>query len=390
MISAAFGKGKSSQPQDKPGLPDLTEGVVNESGFGQLNKDDLKRAMAGKHSEISFNSKEDHFEIRVKSVTDEVEVAFQLLYAQILDPGFGKEAYDLSMKRLNQEYDSLNHAIEGSMELRGGRFLAGGDTRFCKAEPDQLNRLALPDVKKWVMPVLEQSPLEVNIVGDFDMDGIVKIAAKYIGTLPKRKEQTEAVFSGLPKFPAGKALHMEVDTKIPQGLVVVAFPTDDMWDIHQTRRLSVLAEVLSERLRKQIREKLGAAYSPYAYNRPSKVFDGFGILHAFIMTEPGYVDQVVAEVEKIADSMATEGVTEDELSASLGPMLTSIKDIKRINDYWLDTVLTGSTDHPEQLSWSESIINDYESITKEDISSVAKKYLRNEKAATIIVLPEKK
>ena len=390
MMSVVLGKGKSSQPQDKAGMSHLLEGILNESGFGRLNKEDLKRALAGKESGISFEIKEDHFAIRIMSVPDEVELAFQLLYAQMADPGFKMDAYDLVMKRLKQEYDSLNHAVDGAIKLFGARFLAGGDTRFGAAEPDQLNRLSLSDVKQWITPILAHSPLEINVVGDFDMDEMIKFASIYVGTLPKREKQTEAIYSDLPTFPVGKMLHIEVDTQLPQGLVVMSFPTDDIWDIHQTRRLSVLAEVLSERLRKQVREKLGAAYSPYAYNRPSKVYAGFGILHAFIKTAPGYVDQVVAEVQKIAENMATKGISEDELQSSLGPMLTNIKDIKRKNDYWVNTVLSGSTDHPEKLLWAQSIIDDYKSITTKDISMLAKKYLNNEKAATIIVLPEKK
>ena len=48
-------------------------------------------------------------------------------------------------------------------------------------------------------------------------------------------------------------------TRLPKGLTVVAYPTADLWDIKRTRRLAVLAEVISERLRVGIREKLGAA-----------------------------------------------------------------------------------------------------------------------------------
>jgi zinc protease len=161
-----------------------------------------------------------------------------------------------------------------------------------------------------------------------------------------------------------------------------------MWNIHRTRRLSVLAEVFSERLRKQIRERLGAAYSPHAYHHASRAYDGYGILLALIQTDPEKVDQVVQEVRKIARNIAEKGISQEELQYSLGPMLTHIRDLKRKNKYWMNSVLMGLKDHPEQLSWSQSIADDYSSITKEDISQLAKKYLINEKAATVIVLPE--
>jgi zinc protease len=60
----------------------------------------------------------------------------------------------------------------------------------------------------------------------------------------------------------------------------------------------------------------------------------------------------------------------------------------RKNSYWLNTVLTGSKMYPQQLDWSRTILKDYDSITKETVSNIAKKYLNNDTAATIIVKPQ--
>lgn len=82
-------------------------------------------------------------------------------------------------------------------------------------------------------------------------------------------------------------------------------------------------------------------------------------------------------------------ITEDEFRRALDPTITSIKDLLRKNNYWLNTVLSGSLRHPQKIDWSRTIMKDYSSITADDISAIAKKYLDNEKAATIIIKPEK-
>ncbi|RLC09543.1 MAG: hypothetical protein DRI57_21935, partial [Deltaproteobacteria bacterium] len=56
--------------------------------------------------------------------------------------------------------------------------------------------------------------------------------------------------------------------------------------------------------------------------------------------------------------------------------------------YWLNTVLNRSVRRPEQLDWSRSIQKDYAAITVQDISELAKIYLDNEKAATVIIVPD--
>jgi zinc protease len=154
--------------------------------------------------------------------------------------------------------------------------------------------------------------------------------------------------------------------------------------------LNILGEVFSERLRERIREKLGATYSPFAFNRPSRTYPGYGVLFTFIHVDPKAVDTVIMEVKALAATLARSGVTQDELQRVLKPTLTGLKDMLRRNGYWLNTVLSQSKKYPQQLNWNRSIMDDYAAITPEDVSHLAKKYLVNEKAAVIVIIPGEK
>jgi zinc protease len=63
-VRVDFGRGRSSEPMDKPGLGPLTESVINESGLGTFDKDTLKQALAGKNLEVDFKVTEDRFRRR--------------------------------------------------------------------------------------------------------------------------------------------------------------------------------------------------------------------------------------------------------------------------------------------------------------------------------------
>ena len=78
----------------------------------------------------------------------------------------------------------------------------------------------------------------------------------------------------------------------------------------------------------------------------------------------------------------------EELQRALKPTLTGIKDMLRTNGYWLNTVLSGSSEHPQQFDWCRSIAGDYASVTAAEVSALAAEYLIPEKAAVIIVRPE--
>ncbi len=383
-----FGHGNKAEPRDKPGLSRLAQTVVNLSGTGRLTRDQLKQALAGKNTSTSFQVEEDKFVFKGQSVPEEIPLLFSLLYTHLMDPGFRPDAYNLAMRQFKQKYESWQHSIHGGLILEGKRFLAGGDSRFGYPDLETFQQNSLLNVKEWVGGAMAEAPIEISVVGDLDVDAVIENAQKYFGALESRKESSASAeeVSG-PAFPAGKSRHIEVPTKIKKGLVDIAYPTDDFWDIHRTRRLSVLSDVMSDRMRIKIREKMGAAYSYQAYNQPSRAFPGFGIYHAVVEIAPDDAESVISAVKDISTSLAEQGVDKEERDRAVKPILTSIKERQRTNEYWLNSVLKGSSRHPEQIEWSRTFFEDYQSITHEELSKLAKQYLKNKKAAELIVAP---
>ncbi|MCD6224893.1 MAG: insulinase family protein, partial [Deltaproteobacteria bacterium] len=390
LVKLSFGSGKSSEPLNLPGLALLSEDVVNESGLGRLDKEAVDRALAGKTAGVSFGISEDNFFFAGSSSSEEVELLFQLLYAHIVDPCYREDAFKLVTERFNQSYKSLSHSIDGGMVLSGNRFLAGGDKRFGFPPYEDFSALTLDNVRSWIDKTLKNEQMELSVVGEFDVEDVEKLVGKYFGALKIRSHVKMEKRAGSPLFPVSRNLELKVDTGIPKALVVVAYPSSDLWNISLTRRLSVLADVFSERLRKTIREKLGVSYSPYAYNRPSRAYPGYGVLYAFVHISPDKTNFVRQEVKKIVSELCKKGVTADELKRSVDPTLTSIKDMLKKNGYWLNTVLSGSAEHPEQLEWCGTIIKDYASITADEISNLAVEYMDNADAASIIIKPSDK
>jgi zinc protease len=87
LAHLSFGRGKSSEPRDKPGLSALSAAVINGSGLGTLDQDDLERALAGKNTSVGFGVDEDRFFLMAASVPEEVRLMFQLLHTHFKDPG---------------------------------------------------------------------------------------------------------------------------------------------------------------------------------------------------------------------------------------------------------------------------------------------------------------
>ena len=386
LLSVQFGKGKLAEPVD--GLALLSESVVKESGLGKLTREQLEEALSGTNVALNFQVGPESFSLTGAGLGKELELLLPLVYSRLHDPAFRPEAFHRSRENLHRMYDQLVNSVEGIQQLQGERFLAGSSREYGLASWTQVERLGLDQVSKWLAPAFIQEPLEINIVGDVKSQEMVQLVAKYFGS-EQRREQENAPSPPII-FPAGEQRLLPVASSIDKALLTVAWRTSDYWDIARTRRLNLLAAILDDRLRVKIRQELGATYSPQVFSQPSRAHVGFGLLESRLTVAPEQAQPLAKVIKEVAAALGSKGVTEDELHRALEPTLTSIKDIKRNNRYWLESVLNLCTRHPQQLQWPLTISKDFAGITAEDLTVLAARYLQEQLAATVIVTPEKK
>lgn len=385
-LVADLSVGKQSEPIAGMGL--LAEAVINGSGSGTLKESELKSGLAGSTADLRFKVSQTSFRWLGGSIERDIEQLFQLLQTVLVDPGMRMDVYRVVMQSFQQMYQQLDRDVNGAMELRVNRFFGGGNDLFGLEPWDDFSKISLAQIRNWLLPLLKQGSLEISIVGDFDIKKVIELSSIYFGNLPGRDK--DVVVGEKVTFPLGRTLRTDVETSIDKALVVIGWPTDDFWDINRTRRLHMLASVFRDRLRKVIREKLGATYSPMVYNHSSRVFPGYGVMKVMMTVEPGKVELLKDEVLKLANELRNKGVSEEELIRAKAPSLTSIKDMLRNNDYWLNSVLSLSSRHPMQLLWPTTILSEFGAITREELSEMAGKYFINEKSAVAIVTPKTK
>jgi zinc protease len=385
QLVAHYGYGRQTEPV--PGLAMLAEQVVNESGTGKLSKSDLEGVLAGSTVKLDFKVGESSFIWKGSAVGKDLELLFQLLQARLVDPAVREDAYVLAMQGFKQMYEQMNSDVNGFLQLSGESFLAGGNSAFGLPPWSEFARLKPEQIRAWMDVAPLSGGLEVSLVGDFDPERVRELARRYLAPLPQRGQEKAAVEQ--ISFPAGQTLRLTVPSSIDKALLVVAWPTADFWNIERTRGLYLLTEVFADRLRKVIREKLGATYSPQVMNQPSRVYPGYGVLRAQLIVNPAQIAAMREEVTRVAADLWKSGVTAEELVRARLPVLTSLKDMVRTNGYWLNSVLSLSSRYPQQLQWPATILSGFESITGDQVSALAREYLDPARAASVMIVPEK-
>ncbi|TKB27707.1 insulinase family protein [Desulfopila sp. IMCC35006] len=383
-VKAVFGLGKMKEPV--PGVGMFLEDVVNGSGSGSLSQSAMDEVLASSSIQMAFKVDESDFSWTGTALAKDFELYSQVLYHRLVDPGLRENIFTRARKNYEQMYQKISQDIEGAMPLAVQPFLADYNKQFGLPPWSDVAQVNFTSLQKWASPLLRPGDLEISVVGDFDRDKIVAVLTKYFSGLALRP----AKVPDLPElqFPAGKKLVVKVNTSVEKSLIVIAWPTDDFWDIHRTRRLHLLASVFGDRLREVIREKLAASYSPNVASFSSRDFQGYGYIISQVLVKPGTENAIVAEICRISEQLQKEGITNDELTRAKGPLLTSLQENIRTNQYWLNSVLALSVRYPQQLVWPDTIISDFSSISVADVNELAARYLHNDRAAIARVTPE--
>jgi zinc protease len=92
-------------------------------------------------------------------------------------------------------------------------------------------------------------------------------------------------------------------------------------------------------------------------------------------------------MRKLADNLARQGATADELDRALKPTLNQLTKSLRDNSYWITTVMSQSQEDPARLDLARTRDADYHSITLDEINKLAAKYLSARNALLISIKP---
>lgn len=388
-LSARIGSGQLTQPAGTPMLDDFATAVFEGGGLGKHSNDELQQILAGKSVDVALAIDEDAFQLAGSTTPSEFALQVRLMCASLTDPGWRNEGLWQFQKAIPAIYQQLKHTAAGPQKEMQS-WLHGDDSRYALAPMEKLASYTVNDAKAWLMPELSKGYLELSIVGDFQMEAVLPELLATFGALPKRDatkpELAQARKVEFPNGPAQKTFTYQ--SKIPQAVAFAIWKTAGLRNNQKEfRRLNLLAEIYQDRLREEIREKLGASYSPNGAASGSDALDDFGFLLGQSVGKTDDVPLLLKTMLELADSLAKEGVSEDDLDRALKPTLSQIEKAQRDNGYWLNTVLAQCQLEPTRLDLIRGRDADLKSIKVADLNALAKKYLKAESALLVGIQP---
>ncbi|MEO0795681.1 MAG: insulinase family protein [Verrucomicrobiota bacterium] len=390
QVYVRFGGGNLQMDPSQKGLATFANLAFTAGGLEALSIDELERVLAGQSVGVGFSVAEDHFALSGGTTPKDFRRQLELVAAYLTAPGYREEAARLAAKSYEEMAIKVEKTVEGVWGYRVASYLAGDNFRFGFPTEEEFSAQDMSKLKGWLKQPLTSDFLEISIVGEIDYETAKTVVADTLGALPKRADKAD-LFKAERKgveFPTTTEEQLfTFESDIPRAMAAVLWPTTDFWDIERTRRLNVLASIFRDRLRLEVREKLGEGYSPYARNESSDTFDGYGYMFGLNFADPAKVESVAEIIRNLGIGVGEGNITQDELDRAVLPIQKFVEEYVRKNSYWLGRVLSGSSTFPQQLDWARTLATDYGTVSLDEVNALATEYLGSGPGLPVIIKP---
>ena len=356
----------------------FSTGVFLDGGLGKSDFASVERILRRHALGVGLSLERDHFAFAGSAQAKDLALLGSVMCAYLDDPGFRDEIETHLSDHVRTYYteSDLNPIISAQKAMKAE--LPSLDVAPLPEEAVVLG-LRPADIKAYLAPTLHDAPVEVTVVGDLSEDDAIDALAHTLGRIRPRNASfplTSPEAARLRFPPSASAPSTGHHLGLADRAAVVAIWPTFAWDAlrqREVRAITLLREVLGDRIRRQVREKLGLTYTPSIVFNTERGGDQ-GHLQVAIETSPTTAKAVADVLVNIGQELAQEGVESEELERMRKPILDDSANQRERAGWWLNT-LDGSARDPYRLAQARTWWNDYATIPASEVSAAAKAWL---------------
>jgi zinc protease len=384
------GSGLLEMPGNKPALKEFGLNTLLASGAVHFRPEQLNALIEDRFLQFAFDvSDRDAFTFRGVMAVEQLEVFLGLVADILHSPQFN--SYVHSDQRLQAAMGRASGSTGMGEGMRGlTDHLFKGDPRFTWGSPLDYVSMSVVDVRKWMEPSLARGYVEATIAGDVAEEVVVGTMTRTLGALRPRAEKKTTAVPPKPvrvtADPGFKRIEFVGEQNV--GLVVGTWPVTEPLHVRDQAALELLAKILEIRVRGEVREKLGLAYSPSAEFQAYDGFVDFSLLRAQIDCAPNDTTRVAPLITAIGAEVAAKGVDEGEFIGARGILKSQLKQAFRENSF-LVNVLMRAQERPEETDEIVALHGGLmDTIKIEEVNKWAAKVLVATNCRTAAVVPK--
>jgi len=312
-ISFLFEGGAQYEDAEQAGLARMTAALLDE-GAGDMDSLAFRRALEDNAIRLSFDADRDHLTGELRTLTENRELAFDLLRQALTAPRFDAEAVERIRAQIQAGLRRRQNE-PGTISRR--TFFANAFPDHSYGQPaegriETVATLARDDLVAYTRAQLARDKLHIGVAGDITAAALAAALDGVFGALPESTPPP-----GVPEVrPRGDATVVERQD-VPQSVVTFGHAGIDRDD--PDYYAAYVANYImggggfQSRLMQEIREKRGLAYSAYSYLLDAEKSP---LWMGGVATNNEDVAESIRLVREQVRAMAANDISEDDLEGA--------------------------------------------------------------------------
>ena len=373
----------------------LAPEVARESGLGQLSASELERRTAGRSVSLSAGLNRVSESLSGSARRQDLSLLFEMIHAVFAEPRFDQQALENVRQQTLQRLEGSLASPQGQYARRFQELFSHGDPRLAALDPEAVAGVSLDQIQAvYRNRFANPDDFALFFVGTVTVEEVEALAEQYLAGLGGsilRDDEAETEFVetpgsvGFPR-PDGTVSATVSAGQEPVGQFSMIVHGPYQWSRRENHRLNSLASLLDIRLREEIREDAGGAYSVGAtswrwrYPEPwSYVQLGFGL-------DPQRLDELRERTLRVIEELRTSLPDQQYVQRIKAQQRDGYQQQLQENEYWL-SVLSFYVQHDRDLADILTYPELIDTLSPEELQRSAQRYLNPERRIELILEP---
>ncbi len=387
-VNMTIGAGNLAEPADKPGLASITASLLMQ-GTATRTAQDISREIDFVGGSMSVSGGSDYASAGLRILTKDLRKGLELLTDVLMNPAFEQSEIDRKVKETLAEIQRQKEEPE-SVASQAFDKAVFGDHPYGRTNDDvsgYLPKLTRGDVVDFYKGFFGPNNVVVAIVGDVTEKEIVPLLTGCFKNW-KRSVKSVPAHAAPPKL--DKPAVIRIDRNVTQASIAmghggIARGNPDFYAV-MVMNYILGGGGFSSRLMDNIRDNRGLAYDVHSSFSAQKEPGAFEV---WIQTKNESANEAIAEAFKEIRRIQTEPVTDKEL-VDAKAYLTGSFPLRMDTSAKIAGMLGSIEVYGLGLDYPQKYPGLIHAVTRDDVLRVAKKYLRPDAMAIIVVANQAK
>jgi zinc protease len=361
--------------------------VADLGGVGNFDVETLGKMLAGKQVRVSTDIGETTESVDGGGSVKDLETMMQLIHLRMTAPRKDVAAFNVWKRNFTEQIENALRSPEFRYARESNTALWKGNLRRKPPEPADIAKIDLDKALAFYKERFgDATDFTFVIVGAVKLETLKPLVETYLASLPAkgRKEKEKDLKIRRVGGVVKKTFKLASE---PKASVQIEFHGPQKWTRDNDRDMAILGQVLSIKLREDLREERGGVYGVGAGGRISRSPFQERSFSIRFGCDPARVDELVKATFDGIASLVKDGVDDPTLDRVKQTFIRSRETDLRTNNFWLGWLTNAYKygDDPALVLDTEPVV----ARMKADlVKASAKRYLDAKQYYQSVMLPE--